>query len=1461
MRSQLLGLVAVLGLVAGVTAVTAGAGQPADAAPEKIQPELRASLKSLPVQPFWVRLHDRADLTAASSVKDWDQRGAAVVEALRKTAERSQADVVARLRAAGVEFHTFYASNTVYVPQGTLDLAETLADESEVTTIQVDHTYTLPEPLKAQEVADVDSVEWGVHAIGADRVWADYHTRGEGIVVASIDSGVQYDHPALVKSYRGNMGEAGFSHDYNWYDPSQVCGSPSLAPCDNNEHGTHTMGTMVGDGGPGNRIGVAPGARWIAAKGCEERGCSDFALLSSAQWMLAPTDLSGQHPRPDLRPDIVNNSWGTDNGPTSDPWFSDVVAAWRASGIFPMFANGNAGQSGCDTSGTPGDYETTYSAGAFDVDGRIGYFSSRGPGANGVTKPNIAAPGVDVRSSIPGSGYGALSGTSMATPHVSGAIALLWSAAPNLVGDIPATTALLDQVAVDVNDTSCGGTPANNNVWGQGKLDIYAAIGQAPRGETGRLTGRVTDARTGDPVGGAEVRISGPIQRTVTTGADGRYAATLSVGRYTVTAGSYGYGDGTATATVTADATVTGDIALTRTAEVTVSGTVTDGSAHGWPLYARISAPGLPTGPWFTDPKTGRYELALPADSTYHLTVTPLYPGYQTSAVDVPVGEGALVKDIGAQIDETSCRAPGYSYPLQADFEGWTDPAKRAGWTITDNNHSGHTWQFDAPGLPNLTGGTGDFAAADPWHTNLAAQDTDLVSPVFDLSTQGAPQIAFKALYLGETASGQADVDLSLDGGATWSTIWRKTTENVVTPVSIPVPQAANRSQVRLRFHYTGHDVSLWQVDEVTVGTCGPVPGGLVTGVVRDDNTGEPINGAKVVDTSNPAQPVVSAATPQDPNQPDGAYWMFTSRTDPTLTVDYGRYTTAKQRIAVPADAVTVRDWRLRAGHLTVSAENIDATTRMGKAVTRTLTFGNDGKAPIHVKLGEQVVGHGDPSGERVAGQPGAPLRRIAVELPPRGAPPKAPPGQPAEPAVAPQAATPAVGPWTRIANYPTRIVDNVAASDAGKFYSVSGTTTAFLEGMTRQGYVYDPVTLAWSPIADAPEAIAGASGMFLDGRMYVVGGWGVDQQQRRTVYVYDPASDAWSRAADLPQTISTAGIAALDGHLYVVGGCVDGCPTSARTVYRYDPKTDAWTRLADYPVESDRLGCAGIAGRVVCAGGYDGRTSTPLRSTYLFDPATGAWTRGADLPYPNWAMGVSGANDKMQFFSGLQEAMVTNESIEYDPLTNAWSRLPNVNYPTYRGGSGCGAYRVGGSVTLWDPQLSAEALPGYDYCGGAADVPWLSLDRTEFDVAPGGSVRVAVRVDGDVVSRPGDYAARLAVLTDSPYAPRAVAVTGHVEAPPSWATLSGMVTDAATAAAVPGATVTVCGGERQPDQPDCGPASWTAATGADGRYELRLPKNQTVRITVTAPGYQPASTVTTIRGARSTVDLGLRAG
>jgi len=380
------------------------------------------------------------------------------------------------------------------------------------------------------------------------------------------------------------------------------------------------MGTMVGDDGdPGtNQVGVAPHARWIAAKGCETNSCSDSALLASGQWILAPTDLTGQNPRPDLAPHIVNNSWG---GGPGDPFYQAIVDAWNAAGIFPAFSNGNAGP-GCGSAGSPGDFLNTYAAGAFDINNAIADFSSRGPSAfGGELKPNVAAPGVDVRSSVPGGGYEAFNGTSMASPHVAGTVALMWSAAPSLVGDIGLTRQLLDDSAVDTEDLSCGGTADDNNVWGEGRLDAFVAVDLSPRGPTGTLAGTVTDQSTGNPIQGAAVHAVGPTDRTTFTGADGTYSIVLPVGTYDVTASHFGFVSETATGVVVSEgATTTQDFALAPAPSHSVSGHVRDG--EGNPLAgATVTIEGTPLPPATTD-ADGFYSFASVPEGEYDVTAS-----------------------------------------------------------------------------------------------------------------------------------------------------------------------------------------------------------------------------------------------------------------------------------------------------------------------------------------------------------------------------------------------------------------------------------------------------------------------------------------------------------------------------------------------------------------------------------------------------------------------------------------------------------------------------------------------------------------------------------------------------------------------------------------------------------------------------------------------------------------------
>jgi hypothetical protein len=566
---------------------------------------------------FWVILKEKADLSKVSKIGNWNERGRLVVEALQQTAEESQAGLRGFLKKAGAQYEPFWIMNTIKVTAGQ-GVLNNLANDPAVEQILPDRTYEVPKPIAGSDEPKVDTVEWNINDIGAPNVWSSYTDRGEGIVVANIDTGVQFDHPAVVQQYRGNLGGGNFDHNYNWFDPSHVCSNP--APCDNVDHGTHTMGTMVGDDGdPGaNQIGVAPHAKWIAAKGCESNSCSLDALLASGQWVMAPTDLNGNNPRPDLRPNIVNNSWG--DGP-SDPFYQGTVQSWVAAGIFPAFANGNAGPS-CGTVGVPGAYPESYGVGAYDIGHNIAFFSSRGPSAFGnIIKPNVSAPGVNVRSSIPGNTYANFSGTSMATPHLAATVALIWSAAPSIIGDIGATRALLDTTADNMSDLSCGGTDGNNNVWGEGRLNAFAAVTAAPRGPTGTLDGTVSAAGGGGPIAGATVHAVGPADRTVVTDATGHYSMLLPVGNYDVTASAFGYASQTANNVPVNDgATTTHDFSLALAPHHSVSGHVRD--TGGSPVNnATVEILNTPIPPATTD-ANGAYTFASVPDGEYDVQAT-----------------------------------------------------------------------------------------------------------------------------------------------------------------------------------------------------------------------------------------------------------------------------------------------------------------------------------------------------------------------------------------------------------------------------------------------------------------------------------------------------------------------------------------------------------------------------------------------------------------------------------------------------------------------------------------------------------------------------------------------------------------------------------------------------------------------------------------------------------------------
>jgi hypothetical protein len=421
-------------------------------------------------------LNEQADLSAAASLADWEARGWAVMEALRAQAAQTQGPLLAEISARGFEPRSYWIVNLIAVT-GDRALVDWAASRAEVALVTENAAHSLGE-ITPGAVTAASGNAWGLERVRAPRVWETWGVRGEGIVVATIDSGAQYTHTALTQAYRG-WSPSGISHAYNWFDPTPK--NPAPEPTDRVGHGSHVMGTLVGGViADGLHIGIAPAARWMAARGCQTTFCTDEALIASAQWLLAPTDESFANPRPDLRPHIINNSWGA---PGESKWYAGFVEAWNAAGMFSAFANGNTGSIfGCGSSTAPGNYAAAFAVGATDSDDFIAPFSSRGPTSDGRIKPDVSAPGVDVPSAWLDNGSVLLSGTSMATPHVAGVAALLWSANPGLIGDIAATRALLTGTSRPRTGADCDPDPNAhpNNTYGWGRVDAYAAV-QAAR--------------------------------------------------------------------------------------------------------------------------------------------------------------------------------------------------------------------------------------------------------------------------------------------------------------------------------------------------------------------------------------------------------------------------------------------------------------------------------------------------------------------------------------------------------------------------------------------------------------------------------------------------------------------------------------------------------------------------------------------------------------------------------------------------------------------------------------------------------------------------------------------------------------------------------------------------------------------------------------------------------------------
>ena len=443
-----------------------------------------------------IYMKEEADLSNINTSSTRAERIKGVFRTLVSNAEKSQANLVAWLNSEGITARSYYISNLIVAENVSQNQFGKILKRDDVARIVGNPKVRNRFPRNTNRASE-DSKGPGANIVrlGATRVWDEFKAHGENIVVAGQDTGVLWNHKALKSHYRGWNGNQ-VDHSYSWHDSvhksaggGSSCGYNLTTPCDDHNHGTHTLGTVVGDDNEGNQIGVAPGAKWIACRNMDGGVGSPEMYIECFQWLLAPWPQNGdpiKDAKPELAPHVINNSWGCPKDEGCDGGeFDRILKALRTAGILVVASAGNDGSSCSTIESAPAFHsDLVLSVGAVNHrNDAIASFSSRGPSTyDNKIGPHVSAPGVDIRSAVKSGGYSEYgwSGTSMAGPHLVGLVALLWSADPTLIGNIDETEALIKGKAEPKTTTqNCGGVSGSavpNNTYGYGIANAYEVL-------------------------------------------------------------------------------------------------------------------------------------------------------------------------------------------------------------------------------------------------------------------------------------------------------------------------------------------------------------------------------------------------------------------------------------------------------------------------------------------------------------------------------------------------------------------------------------------------------------------------------------------------------------------------------------------------------------------------------------------------------------------------------------------------------------------------------------------------------------------------------------------------------------------------------------------------------------------------------------------------------------------------